>query len=68
VPAGTPVAVVARLVLAADAAAAAESVQKQFERFGSEQLPQKTAEMGAFLASEITRWAEVTKKAGLEPK
>jgi tripartite-type tricarboxylate transporter receptor subunit TctC len=68
VPAGTPDAVVARLVLAADAAAAAESVQKQFERFGSEQLPQKTAEMGAFLASEITRWAEVTKKAGLEPK
>jgi tripartite-type tricarboxylate transporter receptor subunit TctC len=68
VPAATPDIVVERLAKAAGAAAKSEQVRNQYQRFGSQQVHQQMAEMRAFVASEIERWREVTKKAGLEPK
>lgn len=68
VPAATPDKVVERLAKAAEVASKSEAVRSQYERFGSQQVNQQTAEMAAFVTGEIERWREVTKKAGLEPK
>ena len=65
-PKGTPPAIVERMTKELQTALQAPTIREAWTRQGSE-IPTLTgAEFGAFVGSEITRWAKVVKDAGLK--
>lgn len=67
-PAGTPPEVVERLGRAAREAVAAPAVREKLAALGVRMQASTPAEMQALLQSEIRRWGEVIRKAGIEPE
>jgi tripartite-type tricarboxylate transporter receptor subunit TctC len=67
-PAGTPPEVVERLGRAAREAVAAPAVREKLAALGVRMQSSTPAEMQALLQSEIRRWGEVIRKAGIEPE
>lgn len=68
VPAGTPPAIIARLNAEIVKAVRAPDVQASLAAEGAEAVGGSPEEFGAFLKSEITRWAAAVKTAGLYGK
>ena len=65
-PKGTPPAIVERMTKELQTALQAPTIREAWARQGSE-IPTLTgAEFGAFVGSEITRWAKVVKDAGVK--
>jgi tripartite-type tricarboxylate transporter receptor subunit TctC len=70
-PKGTPAAVVARLNEALGKALADPDIVKRFEDLGTELFPAAERTPAAHKAkfdAELVRWAEATKKAGIQPQ
>jgi tripartite-type tricarboxylate transporter receptor subunit TctC len=65
-PAGTPPAIVAKLHDEIAAVQNSEQTRKQFEAQGAEIVQMSSAEFGAFVASEITKWERVVKEGGIK--
>lgn len=64
VPAATPTAIIARLNTATRAAVDSATVKEQFSRQGLEAAPSTPDEFGAYLRSEVAKWARVIKASG----
>jgi tripartite-type tricarboxylate transporter receptor subunit TctC len=67
-PAGTPPQVVARLHQETAAALAKPDVVARFAAIGTDVAPMNPEQLGAFIRSEIAKWAKMTKEAGIEPQ
>src|SRR5262245_27569074 len=67
-PAGTPAAVIAKLNAEIAKAMHAPDVQSTLASEGAEPAPSSPGEFGAFIKSEISRWAAVVKISGLRPE
>jgi len=67
-PAGTPPEVIDRIGRAAREAVASPAVRDKLGKLGMRLAPSTPAETQALLASEIRRWGEVIRKAGIEPE
>ncbi|QJW83212.1 hypothetical protein HK414_22190 [Ramlibacter terrae] len=67
-PAGTPDAVVSVLSQHLQAALADPAVQKRIENFGLIPFPAGSAELKAYVESEIAKWSELIKAARIEPE
>jgi tripartite-type tricarboxylate transporter receptor subunit TctC len=70
-PKGTPVAVIEKLNAALQKAFSEKDLQEKFVTLGTELFPvaQRTpAAHAAKFQAELLRWAEVTKKAGIQPQ
>ena len=67
-PAGTPPEVIERLGRAAREAVAAPSVHGKLAALGVRLQSSTPAQLQALLQSEIKRWSEVIRKAGIEPE
>ena len=65
-PAGTPVAVVAKLNAEINQALAAPDVRKRLQDAGIEPAGGTPAQFAAFIASEITKWGKVAQAAGIK--
>jgi tripartite-type tricarboxylate transporter receptor subunit TctC len=69
VPAGTPKPIVDKLYAAIAQAVAAPEVKERLKAIGSEPMPMASpADFPPFLKSELDRWGEVVRAAGLERK
>ena len=64
-PAGTPQAIVDRLHQEVSAVQASTETRRRFETEGAEAREMTSAEFGAFIAGETTKWARVVKEAGI---
>ncbi len=64
VPAATPTAIIARLNTATRAAVDSATVKEQFSRQGLEAASSTPDEFGAYLRSEVAKWARVIKASG----
>jgi tripartite-type tricarboxylate transporter receptor subunit TctC len=67
-PAGTPPEIVARLHQLTAAALARPDVVARFANIGTDVAPMNPEQLGAFIRSEIAKWARMTKEAGIEPQ
>jgi tripartite-type tricarboxylate transporter receptor subunit TctC len=67
-PAGTPKDVVAKLNAEANKALAAPDVREKLAAAGIEPAGGSAAQFAAFIQSEMQRWAQVAKAAGVEPE
>ncbi len=67
-PAGTPPEVIERLGRAAREALAAPAVRERLGPLGVRLQASTPAELQALLQSEIKRWGEVVRRAGIEPE
>jgi len=67
-PAGTPSAVVSELHGRVAAALAKPEVTSRFATLGTDVAPMNPQQLGAFIQSEIVKWARMTKAAGIEPQ
>lgn len=67
-PAKTPQAVVQRLHEATAAALAKPGVKDRFAGIGTDVAPMGPEELGAFIQSEIAKWARLAKEAGIQPE
>jgi tripartite-type tricarboxylate transporter receptor subunit TctC len=65
-PAGTPAPVIAKLYGEISAVQDSAEFQKQLESDGAEVVRMTAAEFGAFLASDLAKWALVVKQAGIK--
>ncbi len=68
VPAKTPLAIIARLNAAMNAAIADKVVQEALLAAGIEPLTSTPDELRAFVVSETKKWAETVNAAGIEPE
>jgi len=66
-PAGTPTAAIRRLNDAARAALADPGVQARLTALGVRPMASSPDELATLLASEIRRWGEVIRQAGIQP-
>ena len=66
-PARTPPAIVAKLEKALAETLAMPDVRKRFAELGAVVQPMNSKEFTAYMNSELSKWAEVVKKAGIEP-
>jgi tripartite-type tricarboxylate transporter receptor subunit TctC len=66
-PAGTPPEIVARLHQTTAAALAKPDIVARFATLGTDVAPMNPEQLGAFIRSEIAKWARLTKEAGIEP-
>jgi tripartite-type tricarboxylate transporter receptor subunit TctC len=66
-PAKTPPAVIAKLEKALAETLAMPDVRKRFADLGAIVQPLNSKEFTAYVNSELTKWADVVKKAGIEP-
>jgi tripartite-type tricarboxylate transporter receptor subunit TctC len=64
VPSGTPKTIVDRLNAATAKALASPSVKEQFTAQGLEAAPSSPQDFGAYLRSEVAKWAKVVKASG----
>jgi tripartite-type tricarboxylate transporter receptor subunit TctC len=67
-PAGTPVPMVERLNSEINAILARPDVKESWEKQGAVPVAMTPGQFGAFLGSEIERWAEVIKANGIKPE
>jgi tripartite-type tricarboxylate transporter receptor subunit TctC len=67
-PAGTPDAVVNKIYTASEKYLNLPETKKRLADVGVVVAPLKPAEFGAFVRSEIVRWGEACKEAGIEPQ
>lgn len=67
-PAGTPLAVVQRLAEAVKAALASKDLVEGYEKQGAATMPMSPEELGAMMAAEVGRWAQVAKDSGIKPE
>jgi tripartite-type tricarboxylate transporter receptor subunit TctC len=67
-PAGTPPEIVARLYQITAAALAKPDIVARFAVIGTDVAPMNPEQLGAFIRSEIAKWARMTKEAGIEPQ
>ncbi len=65
-PAATPPAIVEKLHNEISAVQNSEQTQKQFATEGAEIVQMSSAEFGAFMASEMTKWERVVKQGGIK--
>jgi len=66
-PAKTPSAIVAKLEKALAETLAMPDVRKRFGELGAIVQPMNRKEFTAYVNSELSKWADVVKKAGIEP-
>jgi tripartite-type tricarboxylate transporter receptor subunit TctC len=67
-PAGTPTAIVNQLHGRVVGALAKPEVASRFAILGTDVAPMNPRELGAFIQSEIAKWARMVKAAGIEPQ
>jgi len=67
-PAKTPPAIIDVLYREYVRVMALPAIRERFAREGAEAVGSTPAEFGAFVQSEVTRWTEVARKAGLKPE
>jgi len=67
-PAGTPGPVVSRLHDVTVKALAKPEVGARFAALGTDVAPLNADELGAFIRSEIAKWAKMAKEAGIQPE
>jgi tripartite-type tricarboxylate transporter receptor subunit TctC len=67
-PAGTPVAVVARLNAAFNAAMGTPETRASLQKLGAEPNAMSPEEFGRFLAAETRKWSTVVAEAGIKPE
>jgi tripartite-type tricarboxylate transporter receptor subunit TctC len=67
-PAGTPDSVVNKIYTASEKFLTMPETKKRLADVGVVVAPLKPAEFGAFVRSEIVRWGEACKEAGIEPQ
>jgi len=67
-PARTPRALVTRLNQEITAILRAPDIQQRFAGLGTEPTPSTPTEFDALIASELTRVAELARKAGIKPQ
>lgn len=67
-PSGTPAPVVARLHAAYGEALRSPELREVFARLAIDPSPGTSQEFAARLASEVTHWGEVVRKAGIKPE
>ncbi|MBI3435624.1 MAG: tripartite tricarboxylate transporter substrate binding protein [Proteobacteria bacterium] len=65
-PAGTPPQIVERIYKAVAEVQAAPSVKQQFATQGADTLQMGTAEFGAFMQTEMSKWGRVVKEAKIK--
>ena len=66
-PAKTPPAIIAKLEKALAETLAMPDVRKRFADLGAIVQPLNSKEFTAYVNAELTKWADVVKKAGIEP-
>jgi tripartite-type tricarboxylate transporter receptor subunit TctC len=67
-PAGTPAAIIEKLHKEIAAVQNSPEVHKQFATEGAEVVQMSSAEFGAFLAREMSKWGRVVKEGGIKPE
>lgn len=67
-PAKTPPAIIDALYREYVRVMALPAIRERFQREGAETVGSTPAEFAAFVQSEVTRWTEVARKAGLKPE
>jgi tripartite-type tricarboxylate transporter receptor subunit TctC len=67
-PPKTPPAIIDALYREYVRVMALPAIRERFAREGAEAVGSSPAEFGAFVQSEVTRWTEVARKAGLKPE
>jgi tripartite-type tricarboxylate transporter receptor subunit TctC len=67
-PAGTPAEIVARLHMLTATSLAKPEVAARFATLGTDVAPMTPEQLGAFIRSEIAKWAKMTREAGIEPQ
>lgn len=67
-PAGTPAATIARLNTEVNRILALPDVRERFQLAGMEPGGGSPQQFGAFIASEMTKWAKVASQAGIQPE
>jgi tripartite-type tricarboxylate transporter receptor subunit TctC len=67
-PAGTPEPIIRKLHDESEKFLTSPDTKKRLADVGVIVAPQTPAEFGAFIKSEIVRWAEACKAAGIEPQ
>ena len=67
-PASTPAAVVSRLHEVTVKSLAKPEVAARFGSLGTDVAPMNPEQLGAFIRSEIAKWAQMAKAAGIEPE
>src|SRR6266851_1628126 len=65
-PAGTPAPIIERLHKAVEEVQASQEVQKQFSSEGAEVVRMSSAEFGAFIEKEMSKWERVVKEGGIK--
>src|SRR5262249_56079280 len=66
-PAGTPASILTRLHDATVAALALPEVRDQLREQGAEVVGNSAAELAAYVAAEIPKWAALARQAGVKP-
>jgi len=67
-PANTPAPVIARLHETTVKSLAKPEVKARFDTLGTDVAPLNPGELGAFIRSEIAKWAKMAKEAGIQPE
>jgi tripartite-type tricarboxylate transporter receptor subunit TctC len=67
-PANTPAPLVSRLHDTTVKALAKPEVKARFDALGTDVAPMSPAELGGFIQSEIAKWAQMAKAAGIQPE
>jgi tripartite-type tricarboxylate transporter receptor subunit TctC len=67
-PAGTPAPILAQLHDAAVAALALPDLRDRLREQGAEVVGSSSAELGAYVAAEIPKWAALARQAGVKPE
>jgi len=67
-PAKTPPAIIDALYKEYVRVMALPNIRERFQREGAEAIGSSPAEFAKFVSSEVTRWTEVARKAGLKPE
>ena len=68
VPRGTPTAIIERLNREINAGLADPTIKAKLAEVGGTALFYKPSELGALVASETKRWADLIKRAGIQPQ
>jgi tripartite-type tricarboxylate transporter receptor subunit TctC len=67
-PAGTPKEIVQLLFETSAKAIQNNDVREKFANIGTDVAPMNPAQLGAFIKSEIAKWAVLVKQAGIQPE
>jgi tripartite-type tricarboxylate transporter receptor subunit TctC len=68
VPAGTPKPIIDKLYAAIEEVLRSEDTKKNLDQQGATPLYKSTAEFGAYIKEEMTKWGPVVQKAGMKPE